>query len=411
MKKNSIKKMALFSFILTILMLSPMYPAYVVAAPTDIFDAGFDTQVETLMNTAKVESLALSIINGTEVFYETGYGEQPGTDKVYCIVTISSIVAATAILQLMEDGLLDLDDPVNDYLPWLLRNPYYPSTPITILDVLTERTGLATYQEIIEDVMIVDEAPFPDFLNLTINENGLNYSISMWSDIEPGTAWQHCWIHYDIAAYLVELIAGESYEQYVEKNIFTPLGMTNTEFTYTNYTLSQLAKQYIWNTTSGVNEEQDFWDDPGLGSVSIYSTVGDLSRFLIAHMNKGVYNSVRILEETSVELMQTEVAGSAGLFWVDYGRDDYQGYRTYPWIGAASMITKANVGVVAFYNQGFYNYYQKLNDITNYIFAKAKELIPTPPTTPSETSLGFIAIPMMLAFLGIVSIYNRRRNK
>ncbi len=75
------------------------------------------------------------------------------------------------------------------------------------------------------------------------------------------------------------------------------------------------------------------------------------------------------------------------------------------------MITKDNVGVVSFYNQGFFDYYPKLNDITDYIFDTARELIPTSATTPDEGSLGFIAIPLMLAFLGTVSIYRNKRNK
>ncbi len=134
MKKKHLRKIVFFSFILTTLMLSTILsPSKAVTiAPTDIFDAEFDTQVEVLMNTAKVESLALCAINGTEEYYSTGYGEQPGTDIVYYISMISGVVATTALLQLMDDGLFEMNDSVNDHLPWILRNPYYPSIDITI---------------------------------------------------------------------------------------------------------------------------------------------------------------------------------------------------------------------------------------------------------------------------------------
>ena len=422
MKKNSIKKMALFSFIFSVLLISSILPTTKIVAvtPEEIFDTEFDTQVEALMDIAWVESLALSVINGTEVFYETGYGEQPGTDIVYYINAVSCIVAATALLQLMDDGLFDLSDQINNYLPWILRNPYFPDTPITIYDVLAERTTLL-YSDEIHQAIYVDEVPWPDFFYETLNENGSYYTIDSWANREPGIEYEHHWLDWDLAAYLVELISGEPYAQYVEKNIFTPLGMTNTEFTYTNFTLNQLAKQYIWNATSEVNEEQPFWDDPGIGSAGVLSTVGDLSKFLIAHMNKGVYNSIRILEEATVELMHTTVASNYGLFWGNKLVDDsYHGFVSWPWIGAAAMVTKANLGLVVFVNQGFLDFmddmagivdlYRRLNDVYDYIAAKAKELIPPRPTT-DETRFGLITLPLMLVILGTVSIYNKKRNK
>ena len=422
MKKKNIEKTAYFSIILTTLILSPILPTskIVAATPTEIFDTEFDTQVEVLMNTARVESLAFSAINGTEIFYKNGYGEQPGTDIVYSIGGISCIIAATALLQLKDDGLYDLDDPVNDYLPWILRNPYFPDTPITIYDVLAEQTMIATSSDAIAQALIIDKISFPDFIYETLNENGSYYSLDSWVNTEPGLTYVHSSMNWDLAAFLVEAISGEPYEQYVEKIIFTPLGMTNSEFTYTNYTISQLAKQYIWNETSGVNEEQPPWDDPGLGSVGMYSTVGDLSKFLIAHMNKGVYDSVRILEETTVELMHTTVSNDFGLFWGNDLLDDkYHGFISSPWIGAAHMITKDDLGIIVFVNEGFihtwgdlsdfYDLHNKIKDITEYITTTAEELIPSPPTT--ESSLGFIAIPLVIAFLGTASIYKRKRNK
>ncbi len=415
MKKKQLRKIVLFSFILTALMLSPILPTSRVFAltPTDIFDAEFDTQVEVLMSAAKVKSLALGVINGTEEFYATGYGEQSGTDIVYYITSISSIVAATALLQLMDDGLFDINDPVNDYLPWILRNPYYPSTPLTIHDILSERAGIRISDEILE-AMNVDLVPFPDFLYETLNENGSYYSVDSWLDLEPGTVRKGAFIFYDLAAYLVEVISGQPYEQYVTNNIFTPLGMTNTEFTYTNYTLSQLAKQYIWNSTSSVNEEQSFYDYVGLGSAGILSTVGDLSKFLIVHMNNGVYDSVRILEESTVQLMHTNVDGNNALFWNNNVLNaGYHGFSWGPWIGAQYMLTKANIGVIVFTNQGLWEegYAGKTNDLVEYIINTAEELIPLTPTPTDEGSFGFIAIPLMLGFLGTALLFIRKRNK
>ncbi|MHA1514644.1 MAG: serine hydrolase domain-containing protein [Candidatus Heimdallarchaeaceae archaeon] len=413
MKKKQLGKMVLFSFILTALLLSPVLPLKVVAvAPTDIFDAEFDTQVEVLMNTAKVESLALSVVNGTEEFYATGYGEQPGTDIVYYLGGVSGCIATTALLQLMDDGLFDINDPVNDYLPWILRNPYYPSTPLTIHDILSQRTGIKISDEILE-VQFNKLFPFPDLLYEVLNENGSYYTTDSWLNLEPGTVVKNAWIHFDVAAFLVELISDEPYEQYVTDNIFTPLGMTNTKFNYTNYTPSQLAKQYLWNSTSGVNEEQIFYDYAGLGSAGVLSTVEDLSKFLIVHMNKGVYDTVRILEESTVQLMHTTVSNNWGLGWDNIGIAGYHGFFSGPWIGAAYMLTGANIGVIVFTNQGLFEegYAGKTDDLAEYILTTAEELISLTPTPTDENSFGFFVIPMMLASLGTAILFIKKRKK
>ncbi|MHA1446362.1 MAG: serine hydrolase domain-containing protein, partial [Candidatus Heimdallarchaeaceae archaeon] len=360
------------------------------------------------MNTAKVESLALSVINGAEEFYATGYGEQPGTDIVYYLAGVSGCIATTALLQLMDDGLFDINDPVNDYLPWILRNPYYPSTDLTIHDILSLRAGIRISDEIL-DVIINSLFPFPDFLYELFNENGSYYTVDSWYNLVPGTLNKDSWISSDLTAFLVELISDEPYEQYVENNIFTPLGMTNTKFNSTDYPPSQLAKQYIWNSTSGVNEEQSIM--PILltpGSAGILSTVGDLSKFLIVHMNKGVYDTVRILEESTVQLMHTPVHNNWGLGWdISALIAGYEGFWSGPWIGAAIMITKANLGLVVFTNQGLWveGYMGKTLDIIEYIANTAKELIPIQPT---KTNLEILALPVLLAVIGTVLMYSKR---
>ena len=412
MKKKNIKKMAFFSFLLTALMLSTIIPTSKVAAvtPVEIFDFEFDTQIEVLMNAAKVESLAFGVVNGSEEFYAKGYGEQPGTDIVYYLTGVGGVVATTALLQLMDDGLFDLNDPVNDYLPYILRNPYFPSTPLTIHDMLSQQAGIRLTDEALE-MLNNATIPFPDFLYEMYNENGSYYTVDAWLDLEPGTVHKGNFLYYEITAYLVELISGEPYEQYVTDNIFTPLGMTNTKFQYTSYTLSQLAKQYIWNSTSGLNEEQSHRVHVELGAAGILSTVGDMSKFLIVHMNKGVYDTVRILEESTVLLMHTSVDNNFGYGWRNEGIAGYHGLSWGPWIGATYMLTTANIGFVVFTNQGLFEegYAGKTQDIVTYIADATEVLIPETPT--DETSFGFYFIPMILAFLGTALIYIKKRNK
>jgi CubicO group peptidase (beta-lactamase class C family) len=407
MKKKNLRKNVYFGIFLATLMMSTMFLATDVFAvtPDELFDTEFDTQIEALMNPAKVESLALSIIDGTEVVYEKGYGEQNETDIVYYINQISGCIATTALLQLMDDGLFDINDPVNDYLPWSLVNPNYPSDDITIYDILAWKAGL-TNSSFYYTMALWQTPPFPDVLYEMFNEAGANYSSTFWKNWAPGTSFTSHVAYYDFTAYLVELISGEPYEQYITNNILVPLGMTNTDFTYTNFTLEQLATQYDWSPSTMTNVELPYLDFYP-GSLGVFSTVEDISNFLIALMNGGVYDSVRILEESSVNLMHTNLGNDRGFGWTFNILNEYYQGLLGAWGGATFMLTKQNLGIVIFTNQAdISNLVDQINDIAEYIFPIAEELIP--PTT--TTNFELFALPVLLAVVGTI-ILHRRRNK
>ncbi|MCG3260937.1 MAG: hypothetical protein H7644_14375 [Candidatus Heimdallarchaeota archaeon] len=133
-----------------------------------------------------------------------------------------------------------------------------------------------------------------------------------------------------------------------------------------------------------------------------------MSKFLIVHMNKGVYDTIRILEESTVQLMHTPVHNNWGLGWdISALISGYEGFWTGPWIGATIMITKANLGLVVFTNQGLWEegYMGKTLDIIEYIANTAKELIPIQPT---KTNLEILALPVLLAVIGTVLMYSKR---
>jgi CubicO group peptidase (beta-lactamase class C family) len=416
MKKKQIRKNVYFGILLTTLMISTVFLASdtIAVTPTEIFDTEFDTQVEALMNPAKVESLALSVIEDTgddiDVFHSKGYGEQPGTDIVYYINQISGLIAVTALLQLMDDGLFDLDDPVNDYLPWTLVNPNYPSTDITIRHILSWKAGLSNasfYNTVVASLV----HPFPDILYEVFNEAGSNYTSTVWKNWAPGSSFTTHYTYYDFAAYLVELLSGEPYEQYITNNIFIPLGMTSTDLTYTNYTLAQLAKQYYWNS-SAINEQYDFTDFSisAPGSLGINTNVEDFSKFLIVHMNGGVCDGVRILEESTVSLMHTNLGNDRGFGWDTKIVDFYQGH-TGAWGGHTYMLTRRNSttnrGLIVFTNQINNDFAANIEEIVEYILLYVESL----PFDPDNGNFGFISVPIILVALGVVQLYIRRRRK
>jgi len=111
----------------------------------------FDQTIIDYMNNGHMPSMALAIIKNNSMVWSKGYGyaniknKNEATNKtVYMLASISKTFAATAIMQLWEKNLLDLDDDVNEYLPFNVRNPNYPDIPITFRMILTHRSSISS---------------------------------------------------------------------------------------------------------------------------------------------------------------------------------------------------------------------------------------------------------------------------
>lgn len=164
--------------------------------PTDLF---FDLYIKTLMKIGHKPSIAAAIIHDDEVAWSNAYGyydienqKQATTeDTLYLQASVSKTVTATALMQLYDQGLFDLDDDVNEYLPFELRNPNHPDIPITIKMILSHRSSLADDNlhwiclSYLPGDPDVEGYPNP-WLEDYLVPGGSAYSSSTWSTAKPG---------------------------------------------------------------------------------------------------------------------------------------------------------------------------------------------------------------------------------
>jgi CubicO group peptidase (beta-lactamase class C family) len=307
-------------------------------------DALFDQKIMFLMRIAGFRSLSACIIDDDQIIWSKGYGaydvpkeKQTTTDTIYILASITKTIVGTALMQLYEQDLFDLDDDVNTYLPFALRNPNYPDDPITIRMLLSHTSSLNTNEQMqYYWTNFSGDPPFSFFPEPYLREfllpGGSYYDETIWStQYHPGEHAMYANVGFDLLSYLVELISGEPFLEYCDTHIFTPLDMHNTSFNLSHLNIEQVAVPYqryagkyyllnqldfIWGnyTPPGMYWRPRFYPAGGL-----YSTVSDLSHFLIAHMNEGVYHGTRILEKETVELMHqiqpTNTIGY-GLAWM-----------------------------------------------------------------------------------------------
>lgn len=282
----------------------------------------FDLKIRTTMFAGFIPSVSAGIIQDDELVWNQGYGwydfrgfKKPDEHTIYQVASVSKTVTATAFLQLYEQGHFELDDDVNEFLPFSLRNPKYPDTPITFRMLLSHHASLHDHDEYTAYEYFEGNYTLSYVAEL-LDPSGKDFHAEFWGENKPGTGGNYSNMGFTVLGYLVELISNQSLESYCQTHIFQPLGMQNTSFDLDGLNQDQIANQYL--RFGRIYLKVPFVDytfvDPCGG---LLSTVEDLSHFFIAHMNKGVYQHNRILNESTVkEMHQIQYPDSPAYFGI-----------------------------------------------------------------------------------------------
>ncbi len=326
MKKNILRRILFLStlFILLINVLVPVYANFIekpfIINKVEVINDGFDQAIIDCMNNGHMPSMALAIIKNNSMVWSKGYGyadiknnKEATNETVYMLASISKTFAATAIMQLWEKGLLDLDDDINKYVPFSVRNPNYPDVPITFRMILTHRSSIASRTINLFTLFSILRVPY-DKMGEYLNPGGKLYSPKNWENYPPGEKKSYSCTAYELLGYLVERITNQSLPEYCTKNIFQPLNMKNTSYHPSYYKKEQLAVQYIYLFGRYIDLPE--FEDRNYASGGLRSNLEDLSHYLIAYMNEGEYNGVKILKNDTVKLMFTR----------QYPNDNFIGY-------------------------------------------------------------------------------------
>ena len=243
-------------------------------------------------------------------------------DTVFRIYSMSKPITTVALMMLVEQGLCQLDDPVQRFIPaWeglrVFVGGNYPTfltvpvaRPMTIRDLLSHTSGL-TYgfmertnvDAAYRSLRIADRSR-PDYtlqdMVDTLAELPLEFS--------PGTRWNYS-VATDVAGYLVEVISGQRFDAYLREHVFQPLGMTDTAFTVADAQLEQFACNYERLRDGRLRladtpESSEFRSGNFLsGGGGLVSTAPDYLRFTLMLRNRGELDGVRLLSRKTVDLM------------------------------------------------------------------------------------------------------------
>ena len=262
--------------------------------------AWLDGLMPTALRTARAPGAVVVIVKDGQVLLEKGYGladEKRGIPvdprrTLFRPGSTSKLFTWTAVMQLVEQGKLDLDVDVNRYLDFQL--PPLDGQPITLRQIMTHRTG---FEERIKDLLAFDvpEPPLKDVLsgNMPARIYAAG-TTSAYSNYATG-----------VAGHIVERVSGMTFNDYIERKVFGPLGMQHSSFR------QPLPAALKPDMSVGYTDA----DTPGLGfeiinvppAGALSATGDDMSHFMIAHLADGRYGEAQILKPETARMMHTTV--------------------------------------------------------------------------------------------------------
>jgi CubicO group peptidase (beta-lactamase class C family) len=278
-----------------------------------------DSMLQQHVHDGRVPGLVAGVSRHGKLVFLKSYGWQDienklpmQEDSIFQIRSMSKPITAVAVLQLIDQGKLKLSDPVANYIPSfaavrVFNNPETkdlhdtrpPSRAITIEDLLLNTAGLShRFSTLYRDNRVRSRA---DSLEKLVDKVA---SIPLIGD--PGEQWVYS-ISITVLGRIVEIVSGQTFDNYLEQDIFTPLAMTDTGFYVKPHQQARLAKAYVAATSREPLRllppmDIPITEKPPLmeGAAGLVSTVPDYLRFLQALLNKGELQGSRILSSESV---------------------------------------------------------------------------------------------------------------
>jgi CubicO group peptidase (beta-lactamase class C family) len=189
------------------------------------------------MATYHIPGVAACIIKKNRVAWQGYYGlanislNTNITDStIFMLGSISKTVTTTALMQLYEAGRFQLDDSVDKYVRFEVRNPNHPSVPITFRMLLTHTSSIGDNWAVLSNLYVMGDHPLSlgTFLRRYLLPGERYYSLGNFYRYAPGTTWNYCNVGAALCGYLVERISGIPFDQYCRDSVFVPLRMART---------------------------------------------------------------------------------------------------------------------------------------------------------------------------------------
>ena len=267
------------------------------AAPYDEIDGYIEQQLKRL----KIPGAALVIVEGDQIVHQRGFGQTrpggmpPSPQTPFVLGSTTKSFTALAVMQLVETGKVELDAPVQRYLPWFRVSDPQACAQMTVRQLLNQTSGLTSAS---------GWAPLADFDSSPgAGERQARALVTLQLSHPPGSAFEYSNMNYNLLGLIVEAISGESYAAYVQDHIFGPLDMRHSYTTRAEAVQNGLALGHRYWFAYPVAAPDLPLPRGSLPAGYLISSTEDMSHYLIAHLNDGRCGSVQILSPAGIAEM------------------------------------------------------------------------------------------------------------
>jgi CubicO group peptidase (beta-lactamase class C family) len=328
---------------------------------TDTSYDAIDTYIEEQVRHLSIPGVSMAIVEGDRLVHYRRFGrahsnaEAPTLQTPFFIGSVTKSITALAIMQLVEAGKVELDAPVQRYLPWFHLADRAASSQITVQHLLNHTSGLSMLQgqQILSEL---DEGPHA-------TESQLRALATAKLSSPAGEKFAYNNTNYNLLGSIIEAASGESYPDYVQEHIFDPLEMWHSYFSKAVAQKNNLAMGHrYW---FGIPIPTPNLPQPigSLPSGQLISCAEDLAHFLVAQLNAGRYGNVQILSDAGIDEMHRGTIemtvmgfsiGEYGMGWESRVEADttlVSHSGIVPEFGAfAGLVPEQKKGIVLLYN-------------------------------------------------------------
>ena len=304
-------------------------------APTTITADKLDTFLRARVAAGDVPGVVAMVVDRQSTIYSGAFGKadvaknRPMTvDSIFRIASMTKPVTSLAVMMLVEQGSLRLDDPISDYLPefsrvqvlssWHETDGTYdarsPRRPITIRDLLTHTSGIA-YSFVDTRLARLDDGRKRTWELPLVSDPGERFVYG------PNTA---------VLGDIVAKVSHISLDAFLETKIFTPLGMGDTFFSVPPNKTDRVVTTHARTADGSLREtaNSDALKAPVRGDGGLFSTAADYGRFMQVILNRGRAGTVRLVNERTIDLMTSNQIGTIKV--VEQTSDNREFARPFP---------------------------------------------------------------------------------
>ncbi|SOC22543.1 CubicO group peptidase (beta-lactamase class C family) [Ureibacillus xyleni] len=258
--------------------------------------------VTNKLEKTSVKGVSIAIIKDNKIDQTIQYGYANENMKVndetlFQIASLSKVVTATTVLKLHEEKFIDLDDDVNKYLPFQLKNPHFPNETITIRMLLDHTSSIKDNWDVLDELYTIESGggdsniTLEQFVKEYLDKNGKWYSKETnFTENKPGETFEYSNVGYGLLGFIVEKATNMPFDKYVKETIFKPIGMKNTEWKHQNIETDNIASPYEYG------KELPHYSFPTYPDGSLKTNVIEFSKFLTSMS----------IEETDDKILQPE---------------------------------------------------------------------------------------------------------